>query len=107
MFVNSGSGGAALHIDTIYKYNSVTKEMDTVCELITEYEGTDDNGIPIPKYSLFEGDNYHFTGSAYDSDAATCHDQEAMDKFTQTKDAAMANVKDIPEQIEWTMVPIK
>ena len=63
--------------------------------------------VPIPKYSLFEGDNYHFTGSAYDSDAATCHDQEAMDKFTQTKDAAMANVKDIPEQIEWTMVPIK
>ena len=106
MFVNSGSGGAALHIDTIYQYNSVTKQMDTVCELITEYEGTDADGLPIPRYSLFEGDNYHYTGSAYESEDATCHDEEALTKYTQMLDSACQNMKDIPE-IEWNRIPLK
>ena len=106
MFVNSGSGGAALHVDTIYQYNSVTKSMDTVCELITEYEGEDADGIPIPRYSLFEGDNYHYnSSSAYESGDATCHDDEALNKFNQMRDTACQNMKDIPE-IEWNKVPL-
>lgn len=106
MFVNSGSGGAALHVDTIYQYNSVTKSMDTVCELITEYEGEDADGIPIPRYSLFEGDNYHYnSSSAYESADATCHDDEALNRYNQMLDAANQNIKDIPV-IEWTKVPI-
>ncbi len=106
MFVNSGSGGAALHVDTIYQFNSVTKSMDTVCELITEYEGEDADGIPIPRYSLFEGDNYHYnSSSAYESGDATCHDDEALNRYNQMLDAASKNMKDLPE-IEWTKVPI-
>ena len=106
MFVNSGSGGAALHVDTIYQYNNVTKQMDTVCELITEYEGEDADGIPIPRYSLFEGDNYHYnSSSAYESGDATCHDDEALNRYNQMLDAANQNIKDI-SVIEWTKVPI-
>ena len=107
MFINSGSGGAALHIDTIYQYNSVTKQMDTVCELITEYEGYTSDGIPIPRYSLFEGDNYHYTASsAYESEDASCHDEEALTRYTKTLETACQNMKDIPE-LEWTKVPLK
>ena len=105
MFINSGSGGAALHVDTIYQYNSVTKSMDTVCELITEYLEEDSKGIPIPSYSLFEGDNFHYDGSAYESADATCHDDEALNKYNQMLDAANQNMKDI-SAIEWTRVPI-
>ena len=105
MFINSGSGGATLHVDTIYQYNSVTKSMDTVCELITEYLEEDSKGIPIPSYSLFEGDNFHYDGSAYESADATCHDDEALNKYNQMLDAANQNMKDI-SAIEWTRVPI-
>ena len=106
MFVNSGSGGASLHVDTIYQYNNVTKQMDTVCELITEYEGHDADGNLIVHYSLFEGDNYHYNASsAYESEDATCHDDEALTKFNQTLESASQNMKDIPE-LEWTKVPL-
>jgi hypothetical protein len=80
--------------------------MDTVCELITEYEGEDADGIPIPRYSLFEGDNYHYnSSSAYESGDATCHDDEALNRYNQMLDAANQNIKDI-SVIEWTKVPI-
>lgn len=105
MFVNSGSGGAALHIDTIYQYNSVTKSMDTVCELVTEYFEYNSDGIPVPSYSLFEGDSFHYDGSAYESEDATCHDEEALTRYTRMLDTAFQNKKDIPV-IEWTKVPI-
>ena len=106
MFVNSGSGGASLHIDTIYQYNSVTKQMDTVCELITEYEGRDADGELIIHYSLFEGDNYHYnSSSAYESEDAACHDEEALNKYIQMMDNACKDMNNIPE-LEWTKVPL-
>ena len=106
MFVNSGSGGASLHVDTIYQYNNVTKQMDTVCELITEYEGHDADGNLIVHYSLFEGDNYHYNApSAYESEYATCHDDEALNKFNLMMDAACKDMNDTPE-LEWTKVPL-
>lgn len=106
MFVNSGSGGASLHIDTIYQYNNVTKQMDTVCELITEYEGRDADGNMIVHYSLFEGDNYHYNASsAYESEDASCHDDEAMNKYNQMLEAANKDLADT-SAIEWTRVPL-
>ena len=106
MFVNSGSGGASLHIDTIYQYNNVTKQMDTVCELITEYEGRDADGNMIVHYSLFEGDNYHYNASsAYESEDASCHDDEAMNKYNQMLEAANKDIEST-SAIEWTKVPL-
>lgn len=105
MFVNSGSGGASLHIDTIYQYNNVTKQMDTVCELITEFEGRDSDGLPLAHYSLFEGDNYHYNASsAYESEDASCHDDEAMNKYNQMLESANKDIEST-SSIEWTTVP--
>ena len=106
MFVNSGSGGASLHIDDVYRYNSETKKLDVVYELITEYEGTDDDGLPIPNYSLFEGDSWHYDGKAYESSDASCHGQEAWDKYYSVCGPLNENLSPDLIDLNWTHVPI-
>lgn len=101
IFVNSGSGGAALHIDDIYRFNNVTKRLDVICELITEYQN---DGSAV--YSLFEGEKWHFDGEAGSSPDASSHGETAVKAF----DVALEMAYESPNGLlgaEWTTVSLE
>ena len=86
-FVHSGSGGAALHYDAVYKYDGNEKELATVGMLVTEF--VDNDAVVTPNYSYFADEDDAFSAfPAYGDERAVCFDDEAEERFN--KDLAVA-----------------
>ena len=89
-FVNSGSGGAALHYDEVSVYDGENKELTTVGALVTEYVGNAER--TEAQYSYFTDVHDAYSASpAYGDSRALCFDQEAEDK--NKKDLELAYSK--------------
>ena len=86
-FVNSGSGGAALHYDEVSVYDGENKELTTVGALVTEYVGNAER--TEAQYSYFTDVHDAYSASpAYGDSRALCFDQEAKDKYEKDLELA-------------------
>lgn len=86
-FVNSGSGGAALHYDIVYTYDGKNKELATVGALVTEYVGNAE--ITKAQYSYFTDEHDAYSAyPAYGDDRALCFDEEAKNKIQKDQELA-------------------
>ena len=104
-FVNSGSGGAALHYDAVFKYDGMNKELATVGMLVTEYVDVD--AEITPNYSYFkEADDAYSSFPAYGSDTAACFDDEATAKFDEDLKVAKSQTNELMD-INWTVIECK
>ena len=104
-FIHSGSGGAALHYDAVYKYDGVNKELATVGMLVTEY--VDSDAEIKPNYSYFkEADDAYSSFPAYGSDTAVCFDDEATAKFEEDLKVANSQTNELMDA-NWTVVECK
>jgi hypothetical protein len=101
-FHSDGSGGASLHISSIYRYDPSTQSLAVEANLITEYEGTDSDGLPIPVYSLYEGRKAEHEVGAKD-DPNALHGDEAQNKWNEYMEKAYS-YNDTLGKAQWTKV---
>ena len=101
-FIHSGSGGAALHYDAVYKYDGVNKELATVGMLVTEYDHID--GAVAANYSYFDSDEAAYSAfPAYGNENAICFDEEAEAKFDEDLKTANSQTNELLG-INWIVV---
>ena len=96
VFKSSGSGGATLHIDSIFKYDGEQDELIPEVQLITEYLGED------PQYSVYaEGwERDESYSNAYE-DPNAWHGEDAKSKWEEY------NSKVSDYKTLWTNVEVK
>ncbi len=101
-FVHSGSGGASLHYDAVFKYDGANKELATVGMLVTEYE-EGDGGVKA-NYSYFDNaDTAYHAFPAYGDENAVCFDDAAKAKFDSDLAMAYMQTNDMID-LTWTEV---
>ena len=102
-FVNSGSGGAFLHYDAVYRYDGVAKELETVGILVTEYSESDDTDI---HYSYFADEKDAYAAyPAYGDERAVCFDDEAQQMYDSDFNLAMSKTNELLG-VSWEMVDL-
>ncbi|MCR5328376.1 MAG: hypothetical protein K6E12_05980 [Saccharofermentans sp.] len=100
-FVNSGSGGAFLHYDAVFRYDGAAKELATVGVLVTEYSETEDIF-----YSYFDSiDKAYAAYPAYGNENAICFDEEAQQKYDNDLLTAQSKTNELIG-VEWQIVDL-
>lgn len=72
-FIMDGSGGADLHIDTLYHFNGETYSFDVAAQLVTDSDEPDPSELPIMYYTVYEGCEW-----SYEVSERACDDPDAL-----------------------------
>lgn len=100
-FVNSGSGGAFLHYDAVFRYDGAAKELATVGVLVTEYSETEEIF-----YSYFDDiDKAYAAYPAYGNENAVCFDDEAQQKYDNDFLLATSKTNELTDA-QWEIVDL-
>ena len=100
-FVNSGSGGAFLHYDAVFRYDGAAKELATVGVLVTEYSDTEE-----VFYSYFDSiDKAYAAYPAYGNENAYCFDDDAQQKYDNDFLLATSKTNELTDA-QWEMVDL-
>ena len=100
-FVNSGSGGAFLHYDAVFRYDGTVKELATVGVLVTEYSETEEIF-----YSYFDNiDKAYAAYPAYGNENAVCFDDEAQQKYDNDFLLATSKTNELTDA-QWEMLDL-